>query len=360
MRAALRLARKGLGRTSPNPPVGAVVVKAGRIVGRGYHRRAGAAHAEVVALRDAGPLARGASLYVTLEPCNHTGATPPCADAVLASGVKSVFVGCGDPNPNVSGGGLARMRRAGIVVVEGIEGDRCREILRPFATRVTTGLPLVTLKLAASLDGRIATRTGESRWITGEPARRLVHQWRNEMDAIMVGAGTVIADDPELTCRLRRGRDPLRIIVDGRLRVPASARVLTNDLASGTLVATAKAGGEKVRQMQRNGVQIETFTARRDGSFRLRTLLRRLGRRGVSSVLLEGGADLAASALREGVVDRVACFIAPTLIGADGRAMVGILGVERVNAAITVRSPRLTCVGTDFLFEGEIRGRDAD
>lgn len=356
MRVALRLARKGLGRTSPNPPVGAVVIKAGRVVGEGFHRRAGSAHAEVEALRDAGARARGATLYVTLEPCNHTGSTPPCTDAILAAGVERVVVGCADPNPAVVGGGMALLRRRGVLVAEGVEAERCGELLRPFTKRVTTGLPLVTLKLASSLDGRIATRTGDSRWITGERARRMVHRWRDEMDAVMVGAGTVIADDPQLTCRLRRGRDPLRVIVDGRLRIPVDARVLTNDLASGTLVATARPAGGKVRQMLRNGVQIESFTPRRDGTLRLRSLLRRLAGRGVSSVLLEGGAELAASALREGVVDRVACFIAPTLIGADGRGMVGSLGVERLGSAIDLRRARVTRIGADFLIEGDVGG----
>lgn len=355
MRAALRLARRGLGRTSPNPPVGAVVVRGGRIVGRGYHRRAGLAHAEVEALRAAGTAARGACLYVTLAPCNHTGATPPCTEAVLAAGVRRVVVGCDDPNPDVVGGGIRRLRRAGLEVVTGVEEDRCSELLRPFATRVTTGLPLVTLKLAASIDGRIATGSGESRWITGAAARQLVHRWRNEMDAVMVGAGTVIADDPELTCRLRGGRNPLRVIVDGRLRIPPRARVLTNEYASGTLVATTRSSGAKVRQMQSNGVEIETFPARRDGSFRLRPLLQRLARRGISSVLLEGGAGVAAAALREGVVDRLACFLAPVLIGGDGRAMIGGLGVERLAKAVALRDIRVREIGSDILVEAELR-----
>lgn len=354
MRAALRLARKGVGRTSPNPPVGAVVVRAGGIVGSGYHRRAGEPHAEVEALRDAGERARGAVLYVTLAPCNHSGRTPPCTEAVLAAGIRRVVIGCGDPNPHVAGGGERRLRRAGLEVIEGVEEAACRELLRPFAARVTRGLPLVTLKLAASLDGRIATHGGESRWVTGAAARRLVHRWRNEMDAVMVGAGTVMADDPELTCRLRGGRDPLRVVVDGRLRIPTSARVLTNDYASGTLIATTVVSGPKIRQMLRRGVQIETFPARGAGALRLRSLLRRLGKRGVSSVLLEGGGDLAASALREGVVDRLACFIAPTLIGGDGRAMLGALGVERLSAAPALRDVRLRRIGTDFLVEAEV------
>ncbi len=356
MRLAIRLARKGLGRTSPNPPVGAVVVQAGRIVGKGYHRRAGMPHAEVEALADAGRRARGATLYVTLEPCNHTGRTPPCTEAVLAAGVGRVVVGCLDPDPSVKGGGARRLRRRGIEVVVDVEGEGCAEILRPFATRVTTGLPLVTLKLAATLDGRIATRSGDSRWISGEKARRLGHRWRDQMDAIMVGAQTVIADDPQLTCRLRGGRDPLRVVVDGRLRVPSGARVLTNELAAGTLVATSKTSGNKLLRMQRNGVQIETLAADSGGRFKLRTLLRRLAKRGVSSVLLEGGADLAAAALRERVVDRVACFVAPKLIGGDGRPMLGIIGVDRLVDSIDLRDLRMRRIGPDVLIEADVKG----
>lgn len=356
MRVALRLARKGLGRTSPNPPVGAVVVRDGRVVGAGYHKRAGAAHAESAALVEAGATARGATLYVTLEPCNHRGRTPPCCDAILTAGIARVVYGCTDPNPSVTGGGAARLRRAGVTVVADVESAACRELLRPFAQRITTGLPLVTLKLAATLDGRIATRSGESRWITGEGARRLVHRWRDEMDAVMVGAGTILADDPLLTCRRRGGRDPLRVVVDGRLRIPATARVLTNDLAPGTLVATGKSSGSKVLQMRGNGVQIETLPAA-GGRIKLRALMRRLARRGVSSILLEGGGDLAAAALRERIVDRVACFVAPKLIGADGRAMLGGLGVERLRSAVALRDVRVRRIGDDFLIEGDVDKR---
>ncbi len=330
------------------------MVKGGRVVGQGFHRRAGAPHAEVEAISDAGRRARGASMYVTLEPCNHTGRTPPCTEALLTAGVARLFVGCPDPNPDVAGGGVRRLRRRGVEVVTGVEAEACAEVLRAFTTRVTTGMPLVTLKLAATLDGRIATRNGESRWITGERARRMGHRWRDQMDAIMVGAQTVMADDPELTCRLRGGRDPLRVVVDGRLRIPVTARVLTNDLAAGTLVATAKASGNKLVQMRRNGVQIETLPATNGERFRLRTLLRRLAGRGVSSVLLEGGADLASTALREGVVHRVALFVAPMLVGGDGRPMLGSLGVERLAEAMDLSKVKMRRVGTDFLIEGEV------
>ncbi len=355
MRAALRLARRGLGRTSPNPPVGAVVVRDGEIVGKGYHRRPGAAHGEVAALRDAGKRARGATLYVTLEPCNHQGRTPPCTEAIANTGIARVVIGVADPNPHVGGGGTQRLRRLGIEVAIGVEEERCRELIAPFEKAVTTGLPLVTLKLAASLDGRIATKGGESRWITGERSRRLVHRWRDEMDAIMVGAGTVLADDPSLTCRRHRGRDPLRVIVDGRLRIPVDAKVLTNDLASGTLVATTRSAGGKVKKMLSNGVQVETFT-NSDARISHKALLRRLVRRGVSSLLLEGGAELAAGALRAGVVDRVACFVAPTIIGGDGVAMIDALSLGRLKDAPRLRDVRVSRLGADVLIEGKIGG----
>src|SRR5690606_308224 len=223
MRHALALARRGLGRTRPNPPVGAVVVRGGRVVGTGWHKRAGTAHAEVIALAAAGKEARDATLYLTLEPCTHTGRTPPCAPQVIASGVKRVVIAVPDPNPVVRRRGIAMLRRAGIQVETGLEAEAGEELIRGFACHVTTGRPFVRLKLAASADGRIATRTGASRWITGPDARRLVHRWRDEMDAVMVGSGTLLADDPELTCRRAGGRDPVRVVVDGGLRTPPTA-----------------------------------------------------------------------------------------------------------------------------------------
>jgi len=263
MARALDLALQGRGLTSPNPVVGALVVAAGAVVGQGYHRRAGEAHAEVLALAEAGSRARGATLYVTLEPCNHHGRTPPCTDAIIAAGVRRVVFGVRDPNPLVRGGGGARLRRHGIAVELGVEAEACAELLAGFTSLVTRRRPLVTLKLAASLDGRIATSTGASRWITSPPARALVHQLRDEHDAIMVGAGTVIADDPQLTCRRRGGRDPLRVIVDGRLRLPLTAAVVSERAAAGTAVATAVRGGAKLRALRRRGVRVVSLPGRR-------------------------------------------------------------------------------------------------
>jgi diaminohydroxyphosphoribosylaminopyrimidine deaminase/5-amino-6-(5-phosphoribosylamino)uracil reductase len=357
MREAIRLARRGLGRTSPNPPVGAVVVAGGRIVGRGYHRLAGAPHGEAAALQDAGARAKGATLYVTLEPCNHYGRTPPCTEAVIASGVKRVVMGLRDPNPNVKGGGIARLRRRGLRVDVGVEEGRCAEIIRYFTKHSRTGLPYVTLKLAASLDGRIATTTGESRWITSGPARRMVHRLRNEHDAVMVGAGSVRADDPVLTCRMRGGRDPVRVVVSGRLRLPLGAQILNGALAPDTIVATATHKPAVERMLRARGVTmlVQPGTG---GIFSLRKLLTALGRRDISSVLIEGGAELAAAALREHIVDELLCFLAPKLIGGDGRSMLAALGISKLSRAIVLDDMRLQRVGPDLLLSSHPTAAD--
>jgi diaminohydroxyphosphoribosylaminopyrimidine deaminase / 5-amino-6-(5-phosphoribosylamino)uracil reductase len=358
MRVAVRLGRRGLGRTSPNPPVGAVVVKNGVVVGRGYHRRAGLPHAEVEALRVAGARARGATLYVTLEPCAHHGRTPPCTDAVRAAGVRRVVIGTRDPNPSVPGNGAARLRAAGIVVESGVLQPECDELSAAFRKHVTTGLPLVTLKLAASLDGRIATASGESRWITGEDSRRYVHRLRAEHDAILVGAQTVIRDDPELTCRLRGGRNPLRVVLDGRLRLPLRARVLTHTASAATLVVTGpRASAAKIRDVEVRGAQVLRLPLTA-GHLSLPRLLRALGQRHIMSVLIEGGATVAAAAIRSRLVDRLLIFYAPKLIGADGRPLLGPLGVRRLRQAPRVGRLRIKRFAQDVLVATEVLTTD--
>lgn len=357
MRLALRLGRRGLGRTSPNPPVGAVVVADAAVVGRGYHRRAGAPHAEIEALRVAGTRARGATLYVTLEPCAHHGRTPPCTAAIIAAGVRRVVFGTRDPNPSVTGNGMGRLRAAGIEVENGIEQAACDELIAAFRKHVVTGLPLVTLKLAASLDGRIATASGESRWITGEDSRRFVHRLRAAHDAVLVGAETVIRDDPELTCRVSGGRNPLRVVLDGRLRVPLRAQVLTNTVAAATLVCTGRrAPLTKVRRMQEQGVEVLCLPERA-GSIGMKQLMRALGRRGIMSVLIEGGATVAAAAITARVVDRVLIFYAPKLIGGDGRPMLAPLGIRRLTDAPRLRHLRVKRFAADVLVATEYGGR---
>ncbi len=348
MAEAIALARRGLGRTSPNPAVGAMVVRAGKRVGRGWHRRAGGPHAEVFALREAGARARGATLYVTLEPCSHVGKTEPCVEVVLASGIRRVVVGTIDPNPRVQGRGIAKLRRAGVDVRVGVLAEECREIIENFEKHVTTGLPFVLLKLAATLDGRIATASGDSRWITGPAARRRAHQLRNRLDAVVVGSGTVLRDDPELTCRVRGGRDPLRVVLDGRLRSPETARIFRKDPVRTWLYTRAQSSA-KARRLAARGVVVRPGGGDRPGS--LRRVLRDLARSGVQSVLLEGGATLAARALREGLVDRLGIFLAPKLLGGDARAMLGPLGIEHVGDAFSVEILAIERVGPDAWIE---------
>jgi diaminohydroxyphosphoribosylaminopyrimidine deaminase/5-amino-6-(5-phosphoribosylamino)uracil reductase len=349
MAEALCLARRGAGRTSPNPAVGAVVVRGGKIVGRGFHRRAGGAHAEVFALREAGARARGATLYVTLEPCCHIGRTGPCVDRVLESGVTRVVVGSLDPNPRVRAKGIARLRRQGVAVECGLRERECRELNVDFEKYITTGLPFVVLKLAATLDGRIASAHGDSRWVTGEAARRRVHEMRNRLDAVIVGSQTVLADDPELSCRIRGGRHPLRVVLDGRLRSPRSARVFCT-APERTRLYTLADRSAKARGLRRLGVVVCRGGGDRQGS--LRRTLEDLARAGIMSVLIEGGGKVAARALREQLVDRLALFFAPKILGAEGRPVVGALGIRRMAEAISLREVRVERLGEDLLIEG--------
>jgi len=349
MDEALRLAARGLGRTSPNPAVGAVIVRDGRIVGRGYHRRAGGPHAEVFALREAAGRARGATLYVTLEPCCHQGRTGPCVDAVLGAGVSRVVIATLDPNPRVRGRSVVRLRRRGVAVEVGIREDASRELNADFAKYITTGLPYVVLKLAATLDGRIATGAGDSRWVTGAAARRRVHEMRNRLDAVLVGSETILRDNPELTCRIRGGRHPLRVVLDGRLRSPESARVFRED-PERTRLYTTRDRGVTADRLRRRGVVVARGAGDRAGA--LRRVLLDLARSGVKSVLIEGGGRVAARALREGLVDRLALFFAPKLVGGDGRPMVAPLGVRQMARALAVEDLRVEALGKDLLLEG--------
>ena len=348
MRQALEIGRRGLGRTSPNPPVGAVVVRNGRVVGTGWHRRAGLPHAEVLALEAAGPASRGATLYLTLEPCSHHGRTPPCAPRLITAGIRRVVVGAIDPNPRVRGRGIRQLRAAGIEVVLGVEGESARELIRYFAHSIRRGLPFVRLKLAASADGRIATRDGRSRWITGAAARRLVHRWRDELDAVMVGSGTVLADDPRLTCRRPRGRDPLRVIVDSHLATPPAAAILHAGRSPVVIATTRAHEPHRARALAAQGAEILVLPAR-GGRVALDALFRALGKRGIVSLMVEGGATLGAALIQGRHVDEIAWFTAPLLIGGDGLPMLGPLGVRSL-----ARAPRLvahtTCrVGDDLL-----------
>jgi diaminohydroxyphosphoribosylaminopyrimidine deaminase/5-amino-6-(5-phosphoribosylamino)uracil reductase len=357
MARAVALAHRALGRTSPNPAVGALVVLGGRVVGEGWTRPAGGPHAEVVALRQAGARTRGATLYVTLEPCAHHGRTPPCIDAVIAGGIARVVVGVGDPNPRVRGRGFRALRAAGIEVTTGVLAAEAGAVSAWFRNFIVRGRPFVMLKLAASLDGRIATARGESRWISGPAARRWVHELRNRVDAVMVGSGTVLADDPALTCRVRGGRDPIRIVVDGRLRTPVRARLVRQRSPAATLIATtASAPAARRVALTRAGVEVLLVPGAR-GHVSLPALFRELAARGIVSVLIEGGGELAAAALRAETVDRALLVSAPLLLGGDGRAMLGSLGVGRLARAPHVADPIFSRLGPDLLIEGPVAYR---
>jgi len=356
MDRALSLARRGEGRTRPNPAVGALVVADGLVVGEGFHPAAGQPHAEIFALRQAGELARGADLYVTLEPCSHHGRTGPCADAVIAAGIARVFVGTGDPNPQVCGRGIERLRAAGIEVQVGIREAECRRLIAPFAKHVTTGRPLVTLKSAITLDGKTATATGDSQWISGPASRLQVHRLRDRVDAILVGVGTVLHDDPQLTTRLPEGgRNPLRVVVDSKLLISDRAKLLLDLDAAPTLIATtSQARSARIDALRQTGVEVLVLDGP-DGRVDLVALLEELGRREVQHLLLEGGSGLNNAMLRDSLIDRVMIFIAPKLVGGnDGFGIFSGAGVSRLADALTLTDVRSSRFEDDILIEGEV------
>lgn len=349
MKRALALAKKGIGRTSPNPAVGCVIVREGVVVGTGWHKKAGTPHAEIHALEMAGEKARGADVYVTLEPCCHTGKTPPCSQALIRAGVRRVIAGMADPNPRVSGGGLAELEAAGIQVVCGLLEEECRDLNRPFIKRITTGMPHVIYKCAMTLDGKISTVTGASRWISGEESRTEVHRMRTRMDAVMVGVDTVIADNPELTVRHVRGRNPLRVVVDTRLRTPESVRLLSDGNAAGTLIATTETNPRVHLRYQQQGATILVCQRDNNGRVSLRDLLLQLGERGVQSVLLEGGGRLAGSMLEQGMIDEFVFFLAPKLLGSDGFSPFNLVGRTSMEQAFRLNITRVSRSGVDIV-----------
>lgn len=354
MRLALDEARKGLGRTSPNPPVGAVIVKDGEVIGVGYHAAAGGPHAEVMALREAGPRARGADLYVTLEPCDHQGKTPPCSPAVVAAGIRRAFVGSMDPNPLVSGRGVNRMRDAGLEVEVGLLGDEADSLIEGWARFITTGLPFVTLKVASTLDGRIATRTGDSRWITGEAARQRVHELRSRVDAVIVGRGTVEADDPSLNARIPCGHDPVRVVLDSSLRMAPTARML--QLPGRTWIACVEPfDTERARALEAAGAELLPVAAK-EGRVDLDDLLRKLARKGVAEVLVEGGAEVFGAFLAGGHCDRLLLHVGPKVFG-GGPVWAAAPDVAKVAEAPSFVFGKVENVGGDLLIEARLADR---
>lgn len=358
MRRALALTRRGLGASSPNPAVGAMVVAGGRVVGRGWHAKAGEPHAEVHALRQAGPSAKGAAIYVTLEPCHHAGRTPPCTRAILAAGIKRVVYGASDPNPRVAGGGGLFLAEHGVAVTPGVLAQACEWEHRFFITHVTTGRPHVILKTAATLDGKTASATGHSRWITGGASRRFVHRVRGWVDAIMVGAGTALTDDPQLTCRLPGKPNPLRVVVDSNLRLPGAAKVLDPAQAPGCLVAClAGTPEDQAQRLAEAGAQVLRLPADDQGRVDLAALMDELGARGVTSLLAEGGAGLAWSLLKGGLVDEVMYFFAPKLVGgASAPSMVGGPGLKRMDEAWPLCRPVVRRFGDDVMLWSKTLG----
>ena len=358
MERAIELARRALGHVSPNPAVGAVVVRDGEVVGEGHTQPPGGAHAEVEALRRAGDRAAGATLYTTLEPCAHHGRTPPCTRAVVDAGIAEVRSAVTDPNPRVNGAGFARLRDAGIAVSVGECEDGAREIIEGYAKHVVTRMPFVTAKFATSLDGKIATATGDSRWITDEEARAYAHELRAASDAIMVGIGTALADDPQLTARDSHGnprpRQPARVVLDSRGRLPTTARMLTEP--GETIVAVADAEDERCLALERAGARV-VRTPSPGGGVDLPALLAELGRNDTTSVLVEGGGAVLGSLFDAGLVDKVVAFVAPTIIGGAGApSPVAGVGAERIADAVRLSRVRTLSLGRDVAIIGYCEG----
>jgi diaminohydroxyphosphoribosylaminopyrimidine deaminase/5-amino-6-(5-phosphoribosylamino)uracil reductase len=353
MRRALALAAEGIGRTAPNPPVGCVLVSGEIMVAEGWHSQAGSDHAEVDALRNCPNDVSDLTAYVTLEPCNHTGQTGPCTEALIDAGVKRVVIGCMDPNPSVNGAGVERLQQAGLEVQVGVLESESRVLIRPFAQWITTGRPLVTLKIATTLDGRIATTTGHSQWVTSEEARHCSHRLRDRMDAILVGAGTIRADDPQLTARLPdvAGVDPIRVVVSASLNLPDEARVFSVQSEAPTWVVTGLET-PRVDVLKKRGIDVFTVGGT-DEAVDLKAALNALGDRGVTALLVEGGQQLGTALLQAQLVDRVCCFVAPKIVGDDGLAWAGGLGIRTMDQALTLSNVAIRPIGNDVCIEGD-------
>lgn len=357
MALALELAERGMGWTAPNPMVGAVIVKDGRVIGQGWHAKYGDLHAERNALKNCAESPEGATMYVTLEPCCHHGRQPPCTEAVLEAGIARVVIGSDDPNPLVAGKGIALLRARGVEVETGVLRAECDALNQVFFHFIQTRRPYVVMKYAMTLDGKIATRTGLSQWITGEEARRRVHRDRHRYTAILVGVGTVLADDPLLTCRMEGGRNPVRIVCDTRLRTPLDSRLVRTAGEVPTILATACEDAARREAYEAAGCRVLVLP-QRDGHVDLEALMARLGEENIDSVLLEGGGTLNWAALECGVVQKVQAYVAPKLFGgASAKSPVGGLGVDAPARAVRLKHTTVIPVGEDFLIESEV---DAD
>jgi diaminohydroxyphosphoribosylaminopyrimidine deaminase/5-amino-6-(5-phosphoribosylamino)uracil reductase len=349
MKRALQLARRGMGQVSPNPMVGAVIVRAGEIIAEGYHRKFGADHAERDAIQRASEDVRGATIYVNLEPCCHWGKTPPCVDILIEQGIKRVVIGTLDPHPLVDGKGVQILRDHGIEVVQGILEEDARALNEVYFHYTRTGLPFITVKYAQSLDGRIATSHDDSRWISSEASRRFAHRLRAQHDAIMVGIGTVLADDPLLTVRLVKGRNPLRIVLDTRLRIPPNAQVLQGE-GKTLIVTTDTHAKKKVQAIQKQGKEVIVVQRGPQGGVDLTSLMQVLAERGISSILVEGGRAVITSLMKGGLVNRMVVITAPLILG-KGIEGIGDLGIADLEGAIRPSSRRVKQMGEDVIFD---------
>jgi len=360
IKRALKLAAKAQGMTSPNPMVGAIIVKYGKLISEDFHRKAGDRHAEVLAIEKAGKDARGSTLYVNLEPCCHTEKrTPPCTKAILNAGIKKVIIGMKDPNPKVSGKGISELQSADIFVKSGIFEDEAKRLNEVYIKYITTEKPFVILKIAMTLDGKIATPEGQSKWITGEKARRIVHRLRSRVDAVLTAIGTLKADDPQLTARIKGGKNPLRIILDPNLEIPLNAKIL--QIPPETLIIARKpvvtnqhsAVNEKEKMLLNRGVNIILYDGEKVD---LDWLMKRLGEMQITSVLIEGGSSLSAHALEDGIVDKVMFFIAPMIIGGrDSFPAVGGRTYKKLEDAYRMIGAKIRRIGADFLIEGYLK-----
>jgi diaminohydroxyphosphoribosylaminopyrimidine deaminase / 5-amino-6-(5-phosphoribosylamino)uracil reductase len=354
MRQALRLARRGLGKVSPNPMVGAIIVRGGRVIARGYHRTFGGDHAEVDALKNAAEDVGGSTLYVTLEPCRHWGKTPPCTDAIIKSKIAKVIVGMLDPFPEMGGKSIEALKQQGISTVAGVLENECRALNEIYLKYTTSGVPYVTVKWAQTFDGKIATAQGSSTWISSPESLKLAHRLRATHDAILVGVNTVLKDNPELTTRLVKGRSPTRVILDSTLRIPLDVKVLSNQEAAKTLVAsTPAAQKEKLSALKKLGIEVLTVPPDSDGRVDLKELLKTLAQRQISSLLVEGGAETITSFLQLGLADKIIAIIAPKLMGA-GTDAVGELNITDVSRALKLNFKRIYRSGEDIVVEGRL------
>ena len=359
MRMALNLARKGIGMTSPNPVVGAVLVKDGEIIGKGYHRGPCKLHAEAVALQGSGSKAAGATLYINLEPCCHTDKrTPPCTKEIIRYGIRRVVIGMEDPNPLVNGRGIRELADAGIEVDRGLLGKDASKLNEIYSKFISSGIPFVILKSAASLDGKIALQSGESRWITGKAARRYAHRLRSMVDAVLVGIGTVMTDDPLLNVRhvSSKGKQPVRIIVDSKLRIPPEPKALDTRSGQMTMVAaTRSAPPGKLKELEESGIKTVVVDSRGDGEVSILSLMNTLGKSGITSILIEGGSEINASALHEGVVDKVVLIYSPRIIGGrDSISIVGGPSPKSLDESVFLSDISIRRLERDIMIEGYV------